>query len=79
MLYDCPDSAGAVYSNMPCREYGFGANQYLSAAPRSLHPGGVYASYCDGRVTFLNDNVDETEMAYLICINDQRVTKALSE
>lgn len=79
MLYDCPDATGAVYMGMPCREYGFGTNQYLSAAARSLHTGGVYASYCDGRVTFLNDNIDETQMAYMICINDKKVTSAIKE
>lgn len=79
MIYDCSDSAGAVFSGMPCRKYGFGSNQYLSAAPRSLHPGGVFVSYCDGRVSFLNDNIDETQMAYMICINDLQVSKGTAE
>lgn len=79
MLYDCPNSAEATYIGMPCQRYGGVTNLYLSAAPRSLHPGGVFASYCDGRVTFLNDNIDETQMAYMICINDKKVTSAIKE
>ena len=64
----CNNEADAVFSNMPCRA--FREASYWSAAPRSLHPGGVNVSWCDGRVTFMNDNVDRTEFAYLVSIDD---------
>ena len=78
ITYDCRggDLVDAVFSNMPCRQYGDRDSQtgalflYWSAAARSLHPGGVFVSWCDGRVTFLNNNVDREQMAYMISIDD---------
>ncbi len=71
-LYECPDPSGADLDGMPCRTY---ANDWLSAAPRSLHPGGVYVAYLDSHVEFLNDNIDEYLMAYLVCANDGKTAK----
>jgi prepilin-type processing-associated H-X9-DG protein len=71
MLQLCPDAADAQFEGMPC----LNTNEYhwLSAAPRSRHLGGVMASYLDGHVGFLADDVDEYTMAYLISIADGQV------
>jgi prepilin-type processing-associated H-X9-DG protein len=70
MLYLCPDPADAQLRKMPCNVYGGGANNYLSAAPRSNHPGCVNVAYADGHVAILRNNVDETLMARLISVED---------
>lgn len=70
MLYDCPDAADAQLRRMPCNTFGGGSLAYLSAAPRSLHTGGVNAIYADNHVGFVSDNIDHRVYAYLICIND---------
>ena len=73
MLYDCVDQAGAQFDGMPCATWSPGGrNFFLSASPRSCHPGGVNASFVDGHVVFLPDNVDEIAMAYTVCANDGR-------
>jgi len=75
MLYVCPDPADAQLKRMPCNVYGGGANNYLSAAPRSLHPNCVNVAYADGHVSILRDDIDEFVMAKLISIEDgQTVT-----
>ncbi len=71
VLYDCPDSAGAQLENMPCSRY----SGYWSAAPRSLHPGGVNVVYLDGHVGFLPNGIDETTMANLVSVNDGQITE----
>lgn len=68
ILYDCPDEAGAQLEGMPCAPYT--RTHYLSAAPRSCHPGGVNVVYMDGHTGFVTDKVDEIVMAYLISIDD---------
>jgi len=71
MLYDCPDPADAQLKKMPCSTYQRGgAMEYLSAAPRSQHAGGVNIAFVDGHVRFLNNQVDEYAMAYSVCAND---------
>ncbi len=61
----------AQASGLPCTfSRPPGLKGYMSAAPRSLHPGGVNATLLDGHVTFLVDEVDEFAMAYLVSIND---------
>lgn len=57
---------------MPCRQAPFnpGLAGYLSAAPRSLHVGGVNAAFVDGHVTFLTDQVDDFYMAYAVSADD---------
>ena len=47
-----------------------GLQGYMSAAPRSLHPGGVNGTFLDGHVTFLPDEIDEFVMAYLVSVLD---------
>jgi prepilin-type N-terminal cleavage/methylation domain-containing protein len=78
VLYACPDPAAADRAGMPCGTWQlFGPWRYLSSAPRSLHRGGVQSLWADGRVTFLEDGIDEILMAYLIAIGDgQPVTLA---
>ena len=61
---------------MPCAEWSDGgSNYYLSAAPRSRHPGGVVAAGMDGHVQFLPDDIDDVLMALLISINDGQSSK----
>lgn len=43
---------------------------YLSAAPRSNHPGGVNAVALDGHAGFISDNIDNFVFAYLVSVND---------
>lgn len=78
MLYACPDPAAAGRAGMPCGVWQlFGPLRYLSSAPRSRHRGGVQSLWADGRVTFLEDGIDEILMTYLIAIGDgQPVTLA---
>jgi len=73
-LQICPDLQNTQLEGMPCLD----ANRvnYLSAAPRSHHLGGVQAAYLDGRVEFLTDDVDQYVMAYLISITDGQTTAA---
>jgi prepilin-type N-terminal cleavage/methylation domain-containing protein/prepilin-type processing-associated H-X9-DG protein len=73
-VLDCAkfaDQAGAAA--MPCNPQTFvlGVNGYMSAAPRSLHPGGVNASYLDGHVVFLNDDVDDVVTAFAVSVTDE--------
>jgi prepilin-type N-terminal cleavage/methylation domain-containing protein len=68
VLYECPDLAGEQLDKMPCTKW----DGYISAAPRSNHPGGVCAARLDGSVQFLNDEIDEPLMAHLICTSDEQ-------
>jgi len=54
---------------MPCSNELDGGT-YLSAAPRSLHAGGVNSARCDGSVDWLQDNIDPYLMARLVSINE---------
>ncbi|MAT70502.1 MAG: hypothetical protein CMJ58_13370 [Planctomycetaceae bacterium] len=73
VLYECPDKAGEQLDQMPCVDEYKG---YISAAPRSLHPGGVYSTRLDGSVHFLRDDIDEFALAFLISVDDGRVSQA---
>ena len=65
MLYACPDIGDAQMHNMPCAQWQSGGGwNYLSAAPRSLHPGGVNATFMDGHLGFVREDIDEYVMAY---------------
>ena len=73
MLYHCEDPAAAQLEGMPCgkwAEEGGNSMHYLSAAPRSHHPGGVNCVFLDTRVVFFPDDIDGELMAYLISTND---------
>jgi prepilin-type processing-associated H-X9-DG protein len=53
--------------NLPCTP---GTDDQNFATPRSRHPGGVHAVFCDGSVYFISDNVDFTTWQYLGFIAD---------
>jgi len=78
-LVRCPDGIGvlpqAQLDGMPCHKWvsPLGLRGYISAAPRSSHPGGVNAAFLDGHVTFLLDTVDPFALAYMIDIRDEAV------
>lgn len=73
VLYLCNDLPGAQFEGLPCNQAWSG---YISASPRSLHPGGVNVSFLDGRVAFLKDDVDELAMVYMINVSDGEVVDA---
>jgi prepilin-type N-terminal cleavage/methylation domain-containing protein/prepilin-type processing-associated H-X9-DG protein len=71
VIYDCVNPADAQMKRMPCLTWvSNSSSDYLSAAPRSRHPGGVVAVYADAHVSFLNNTIDRLTMAYLISIDD---------
>jgi prepilin-type N-terminal cleavage/methylation domain-containing protein/prepilin-type processing-associated H-X9-DG protein len=77
MLYKCPDFAGAQMEKMPCSRWTKGTGfEYLSAAPRSHHPGGVNVVFADGHTGFLPNFVDEYSMAYMISADDGQAIQA---
>ncbi|MDX1946859.1 MAG: DUF1559 domain-containing protein [Pirellulaceae bacterium] len=77
MIYNCASPADAQLRRMPCSTWGPGGSfAYLSAAPRSHHPGGVNVAYVDGHVALVPDHIDETMMAYLISIEDGQAVQA---
>lgn len=66
-----PLHAYAGSQGLPCIKSEVpGLNGYMSAAPRSFHPGGVNGTFLDGHVAFLSDDVDEVAMAYFISVAD---------
>jgi prepilin-type N-terminal cleavage/methylation domain-containing protein/prepilin-type processing-associated H-X9-DG protein len=78
VLVDCPPQAlaQAQLERMPCIKWAWelGLWGYISAAPRSLHHGGVNIAFLDGHVDFLSDDVDPFTMAYLVGIEDEKVS-----
>lgn len=70
ILYDCPDKVAEQVEAMPCMTEAQAG--YISAAPRSNHPGGVHGGNLDGSVRFISNDVDEVAMAYQICVSDGR-------
>jgi prepilin-type processing-associated H-X9-DG protein/prepilin-type N-terminal cleavage/methylation domain-containing protein len=70
VLYACPDPAEAQFDKMPCNDQYWG---YISAAPRSQHPGGVNAAFLDGHVGFIPDDIDEYVMLYLVDTTDGEI------
>jgi prepilin-type processing-associated H-X9-DG protein len=72
VLYECPDLADAQFEALPCNSAFYG---YISAAPRSMHVGGVNFAFLDGHVTFLPNEIDELTMHYLISVADGEVVE----
>ena len=70
MLYDCPDARGSQLRKMPCNTYIDPTVSWLSAAPRSQHPGGVNTAFIDGSVRLITDQVDEIMMSYWVSTTD---------
>ena len=77
-----------VRDGMPCHPWlgltapvtsgSVGLGGYQSAAPRSLHPGGVNGAYLDGRVTFVADNIDPAVLAVAVDIRDGTLAEAVN-
>ena len=75
VLYECPPEteAQALLEAMPCNQaYG----GYISAAPRSNHPGGVHVAYLDGHADFMANAIDEVTLAYQVAVNDEMLHEA---
>jgi prepilin-type N-terminal cleavage/methylation domain-containing protein/prepilin-type processing-associated H-X9-DG protein len=70
VLYECPETKSALIERVPCNTDYFG---YISAAPRSMHPGGVNVVYLDGHVEFLRNEVDEYAMTYMVNPSDGEI------
>jgi prepilin-type N-terminal cleavage/methylation domain-containing protein len=64
-LRECENAAEADLLGMPCNTAGS-----TTAAPRSLHQGGVNAANCDGSVRFLVDALDPLTYGLMIHISD---------
>ncbi|MEQ8847166.1 DUF1559 domain-containing protein [Botrimarina sp.] len=87
-LVHCEDDETVLATRldgMPCSQWigidppyanAIGLSGYQSAAPRSLHPGGVNGGYLDGHVKFIPDDVDAVLMALDIGIHDEYVGRA---
>jgi prepilin-type processing-associated H-X9-DG protein len=78
VILRCPKSTYLVEAQlhrMPCVQWvwSLGLNGYISAAPRSGHVGGVNASYLDGHVEMVRDDVDPYALAFLVDIRDSEV------
>lgn len=67
VIYNC-NAVESQARRMPC--FAYSSAGYLSAAPRSGHPGGVYTLFGDGHVDFWADSIDPFVMGYRISIND---------
>jgi prepilin-type N-terminal cleavage/methylation domain-containing protein/prepilin-type processing-associated H-X9-DG protein len=74
VLLNCPQDmlVDAQLERMPCiqKNWPIGLSGYISAAPRSTHPGGINASFLDGHVDFIRDDIDPFSFTYLIDIRD---------
>ena len=76
-LRECPDPSGADLENMSCGQQT--NTTFIVAAPRSMHPGGVYGANVDGSVAWLSNDIDEYLMARRVSINDgQLLTEGYS-
>lgn len=64
----CAEPNIAQIEQMPCSVEP--NSTFITAAPRSLHMGGVNAAHVDGSVFFLGDDVDIYLMARMIAISD---------
>lgn len=79
-IYSCIDPDGAKASGMPCVTYNDSwRTNYLSAPPRSNHPGGVNAVFGDGRVRFIVDGIHEELLAFMACSFDGMVIDPSSD
>jgi prepilin-type N-terminal cleavage/methylation domain-containing protein/prepilin-type processing-associated H-X9-DG protein len=66
-IRDCPEVNSAIFELMPCHAQ---TPSRSTAAPRSLHIGGVNVSYVDGSVSWITDEVEHHLMARMVSIND---------
>jgi hypothetical protein len=70
-LFICFNSATADLEGMPCWNRGD-----TTAAPRSLHIGGVNATHVDGSITWLSNDIEAVVYGSIVCINDGLVVNA---
>lgn len=74
VLLNCPPDmlVDAQLQRMPCIKWAWslGLFGYISAAPRSNHPAGINASYLDGHVDFVRDDIDPFLFTYQVDIRD---------
>lgn len=76
MIYDCAKPDEAQLDGVPCGQWGEGFPfGYLSASPRSQHPGGVYCAYMDGHVGWMSDSIDPFHLGRLVSIDDAQPTE----
>jgi prepilin-type N-terminal cleavage/methylation domain-containing protein len=68
-LRTCDDKTDANIQGMPCETESAG-NNFFSAAPRSLHPGGVIVANVDGSATFIRDDIQPLVLALMVCVDD---------
>jgi prepilin-type N-terminal cleavage/methylation domain-containing protein len=64
-LFECVNAAEADLEGMPCWKRGD-----TSAAPRSLHVGGVNGTNVDGSVRWIANDIEAVILGCLICVND---------
>jgi prepilin-type N-terminal cleavage/methylation domain-containing protein len=69
-LRSCPEPAQADLELMPCSDEP--NSTFITAAPRSLHVGGVNAANVDGSLTWLANEIDPYLMARMVSINDRQ-------
>ena len=65
------DAAYAEQQGMPQNGFTNG-RQFLGAAPRSRHTGGVNCVALDGHAGFLSDDIDDLVFAYLVATKDRQ-------
>ncbi len=65
--FNCLQPGYAASLGLPCGNLAF-----LSAAPRSNHPGGVVAAALDSHVGFVTNQIDSFVFAYLVATNDRQ-------
>jgi prepilin-type N-terminal cleavage/methylation domain-containing protein/prepilin-type processing-associated H-X9-DG protein len=68
-IRDCPESNAALFDRMPCH---LQSPTRSTAAPRSLHAGGVNVAYLDGSVDWMADEIEHHLMARMVSINDNQ-------
>ncbi len=85
MLMRCPKGnlAKAELERMPCARWpgivGCSPVSYSSAAPRSLHVGGVNSAYLDGHVEFMKEDIDPLVLTYLIDVKGSEAVDIFSD
>ncbi len=75
MRCDPDNLAEAQLERMPCLKHTWtlGLAGYMSAAPRSNHPGGVNAAFLDGHVEFIVNEIDPLRLTYYVAARDSQV------
>lgn len=77
VLVSCPDNllVDAQLQRMPCLRWqsALGLFGYISAAPRSMHLGGVNVAFLDSHVDFIRNEIDPIVFANLVDIRDSEV------